>query len=291
MPFIAIDLKVIESTASAVGRVAGVDEDRVLAGLVRLWHRVWSTSCDTVNVTQLGGVFGVKRLSDLVHGLIDFEFLERSPNDPDLFRVRGAERYLRLKESRREGARKTNAKRWGGKTDANHELSLNVAQRSLSDGISDSVTGIAAVVEIPGRSKAIAQRSLEVALSPNTEEEIDRGSMSSPLLAHRVKPTEGKNSQGDVSEATGFVVWARTQHDALAEPGPGAYDWAHNFFEKFQPSDPQLIRLAFARFLVWAKNAGKTPGWGLWLSERVWEPRWAEVRAEASARLEKHTSR
>ena len=119
--------------------------------------------------------------------------------------------------------------------------------------------------------------------------------MPSPLLAHRVKPSEVKNSLGILFDSTDaardFISWAKTQHDALAEPGPGAYDWARNFFEKFQPTDVELIRVAFARFLVWAQNAGKAPGWGLWLSERVWEPRWAEVRAEASARLEKHTSR
>ena len=105
--YIAVDLKVIEVLAPMVARGAGITEDRALAGLVRLWHRCWSTTSSTVTMSQLAGIFGGERIEE-VAGALCADFLERTQ---DGFRVLGAERYLRLKAARRLGAEKTNAQR------------------------------------------------------------------------------------------------------------------------------------------------------------------------------------
>ena len=108
--FIAVDLKAIEVHVPMVARAAGVADDRVLAGLVRLWHRCWSTSSDRLTATELAGLFGGDRIEALTEALC-VEFLERSS---DGFRARGAARYLRLRASFRDGARKTNEGRLKG---------------------------------------------------------------------------------------------------------------------------------------------------------------------------------
>lgn len=108
-------------------------------------------------------------------------------------------------------------------------------------------------------------------------------STSSPLQALRAGESEDKNTRW-LQEAEAFVTWGRAQAPALNDPGPKVREWARAFFAKHQPADPELIRVAFAKFLIWCHQAGKTVGWGLWMSDAVWEPRWAEVRADAQAK-------
>lgn len=105
--FIAVDLKVIEGLADATARAARVQPDAILAGLVRLWHRCWVDEADVFTRAELGGLFTVLELRPVLAALVSFGFLERARKGS--FRVRGAKRYLRLKESRRRGAAKTNA--------------------------------------------------------------------------------------------------------------------------------------------------------------------------------------
>ena len=102
MAYIAVDLKVVEVLAPAVARATGLSENRVLAGLVRLWHRCWSTEKGTVTQDELAGCFGPEGIVGLA-GALCADFLERTP---DGFRVRGAARYLRLRAAMREGGRK-----------------------------------------------------------------------------------------------------------------------------------------------------------------------------------------
>lgn len=113
--YIAVELKVIEGVASAAARSCAASEDRILAGLVRLWHRCWTQTTDTVTLGQLAGVMGGEGLPEVAAALVEHGFLEAKEG---AFRVRGATRYLRLKASRVEGAKKTNearSKSVGGK--------------------------------------------------------------------------------------------------------------------------------------------------------------------------------
>lgn len=131
--FIAVDLKVIEGTASATARAAGVHEDRILAGLTRLWHRCWSQTTDHVTLAQLAGVMGGERIAEVAAALVEHGFLETSEG---AFRVRGAARYLRLKESRRAGAEKTNSARSKSARERRSRATLSDAQATLPDALS-----------------------------------------------------------------------------------------------------------------------------------------------------------
>lgn len=103
MSHIAVDLKVIEVKAPAVARAAGVDPDRVLAGLVRLWHRCWSCKSDTLNPIELAGIFGTDRIDSITNALLAFDLLADAE---DLgWRVRGADRYLRIQAGRSKGGK------------------------------------------------------------------------------------------------------------------------------------------------------------------------------------------
>lgn len=133
MSFIAVDLKVVEGLAGQVSRAACVSEDRVLAGLVRLWHRCWVTTTDTVNRAQLAGVMGGDGLEALADALEHLGFLEPIEGG---WRIRGASRYLRLKAARRAGAEKTNAARSRATDSERSRAQLSVAPASLPDALS-----------------------------------------------------------------------------------------------------------------------------------------------------------
>lgn len=133
MSNISVDLKVIETHVPSVARAAGVTEDRVLAGLIRLWHRCWSVARAHLSRVEIAGAFGPERLDELLNAL-SVDFLELQEDGS--FRVRGADQYLRIKEGRRRGAEKTNRA---------------MAERRSSD------------------AQATLNRTLPNALSPNTE--------------------------------------------------------------------------------------------------------------------------
>lgn len=101
--YISVSLKVIELIAPAVARSSGTNEDRVLAGLNRLWHRCWSLKTDMLTRVQLAGCFGGAELDLLVAGLVEHEMLEQTETG---WRVRGAEKYLRIATARSENGRK-----------------------------------------------------------------------------------------------------------------------------------------------------------------------------------------
>lgn len=103
--YIAVELKVIEGTARYAASACGITEDQMLGGLVRLWHRCWAYSSDSITQEQISGIFNGLNPTP---GLLAFGFIEPAETG---FRVCGAERYLRLKMSRKAGADKTNAQR------------------------------------------------------------------------------------------------------------------------------------------------------------------------------------
>ncbi len=104
MSYIAFDLDAL-NVAPAVARAAGIGENDVIGGLVRLWAWCFRQETDEVTALQLRGHFGL----DAGAALEAFGFLEGLT--PDRWRVRGASRYLRVKASQRAAAAKTNARK------------------------------------------------------------------------------------------------------------------------------------------------------------------------------------
>lgn len=105
MPYIAFDLDALEEVPN-VARSIQIEEDRIAGGLLRMWRHCWRTETDTVTRERLLGFFGC----DVSEALLAFGFLEPVPGG---FRVRGADRYLRLQAARSAGghAAKSNLKK------------------------------------------------------------------------------------------------------------------------------------------------------------------------------------
>lgn len=135
--FIAVDLKVIEGLAGAVARSSGVSEEAVGWGLVRLWHRCWSDEIDHLDRSELAGIFGLQNLDLVTNALEAFGFLEAQKIALS-WRVKGASRYLRLKESRRRGAVATNTQKARSKAAGSDAQTRSRA--SLSDAQTRSLT-------------------------------------------------------------------------------------------------------------------------------------------------------
>ncbi len=219
---------------------------------------------------------------------------------PDGFRVRGMSRQLETVEER---VIKRDAGAKGGKASVeSRRRHLGSAQpRAVEKPVESAETaksersapasgraqpsGEAAPNHQPKHDRSSAEPPTEAAPMPEVigeRSEERRGSMSSPLEPDRAGRVEDKKTWG--LQAHNFVQWARAQAPELGDPGPAVFRWALSFFEKYQPADVELPRVAFASFLLWCHQAGKTPGWGLWLTETIWEPRWATARANAQAR-------
>lgn len=189
MSFVRVDLKVIEVHAPAIARATGINEDRVLAGLLRLWHRCWSVGRASVDRGDLAGSFGPDNLDRLVDALA-VEFLEK--HEDGAFRVRGAEQYLRIKEAQRKAAEATNRA---------------LAERRSTDGIPS------------------VDRTVSNALTPSTEHRAPKKeeALSSTLdLGPTSTPTETvvKKLHGDLTddEWDVFEHWRVTLDHPKAVP-------------------------------------------------------------------------
>lgn len=102
MSHIAVDLKVIEVHAPAVARTLEEPVAITLGGLNLLWHRCWSTKSATITRIGLAGIFGMDRVDLRIEAMVDAGFL--APEDGG-FRVRGAEKYLRIRAGNSKGGK------------------------------------------------------------------------------------------------------------------------------------------------------------------------------------------
>lgn len=101
MSYIAFDLDALQKTAP-VARLCGASEDRVRSGLLDLWMLCWREKRDLVTDDEVNGLVwpGAAR------ALATFGFVEPAG---DLWRVKGASRYLRIKKAQ-STAGKTHSK-------------------------------------------------------------------------------------------------------------------------------------------------------------------------------------
>lgn len=93
MPYLAFELDA-KKRVPLVARAAGVSCGDVAWALLELWEHAWSTASDTVTKTVLAGCVGLS--PGMSEALCAFGFLEAVDGG---FRVRGAERYLRVKQA------------------------------------------------------------------------------------------------------------------------------------------------------------------------------------------------
>jgi hypothetical protein len=98
--YIAFDLDALNE-APAVARFAGVSEDLVIAGMARMWAWCFREKVDIATTGQVRGLFG----TDLTEALTEFGYLEPDEHADGHWRVRGADRYLRVAEGRSKGGK------------------------------------------------------------------------------------------------------------------------------------------------------------------------------------------
>lgn len=100
MSYIAFDLDALNE-APAVARFAGVPEDMVIAGMARLWAWCFREKVNIASTAQVRGHFG----ADITEALCEFGYLEADEHTDGYWRVRGADRYLRVAEGRSKGGK------------------------------------------------------------------------------------------------------------------------------------------------------------------------------------------
>lgn len=101
MPYTQVDHDAIKR-AVAMAPLLGLSPQQAVGGLTMLWAWCWAEKRSRVSALQLEGFLGCGD-PRLIEALTDFEFIEPVEN---MFRVRGAERFLHVQEVLQEGRRK-----------------------------------------------------------------------------------------------------------------------------------------------------------------------------------------
>lgn len=102
MPYLSFDLDALARVPRAAA-VAQVTPETIAYGLLQLWEHAWREKVTEVSGTMLRSCFRGAEPTMLAEALEAFKFTEKV--GPDQFRVRGAERYLRITAGRSKGGK------------------------------------------------------------------------------------------------------------------------------------------------------------------------------------------
>jgi hypothetical protein len=115
MPHIAFDLDAMKRVAPAA-RAAGISVEAMGWGLAQLWAWCWDRKRDTATAGHLAGHFGGDG-TRVGAALVEFDFAEALDGE---FRIRGAQKYLRISQARSEAGKQRNtATRFAGRFTSN----------------------------------------------------------------------------------------------------------------------------------------------------------------------------
>lgn len=103
MPYLSFDLDALRRVPK-VAAAAGVEAGLICYGLLQLWEEAWRSKKTTATFTHLRAFFPGAKPDALADALELFGFVEKQ--GPSTFRIRGAERYLRISKARSEGGKK-----------------------------------------------------------------------------------------------------------------------------------------------------------------------------------------
>lgn len=220
--------------AQRVARALDVHPGIIAWGLLELWEHAWSEQSETVTAVDLEGCFGlIPRVAEV---LAVYGFIEAVDGG---YRVKGADRYLRIRRARSEGGKKAagNLKR-GAERPENQREEVPGSPR-LPPGSLPAPAG-----DQPGMSPGSRP-----ALTPSTE--------------HRAPNRSAAADQTD--PAIEFFAWSQQVREerfpgAFPENRPAGYD---GWFERASAEVKDLARLkaAFRSFVAdpWASKL-KPPG-------------------------------
>lgn len=246
MSYLAFDLdalKLVPDTA----RAADVPEAVIGYGLLRLWGFCWTAKVEHVEGSHLRGFFQAPDYQLITDALCAFGFLERQPNR---FRVRGAERYLRVRKARSEGAKKTNEKRWSEVAKPPQEIAPASLERQLSD----------------------QQPSPPVALTPSSEQRAPNTEHRAAIVVPLPKKPENRFESGDA-----YFAWLQHERHAAGfvteKPPAGLGAWFSEVMLELNGDGERLdatVR-AFAKDAFWRQR--NAPMRGLMAKWRDYVPR------------------
>lgn len=192
MSYVAFDLDALNK-APHVARAIGCAEDTILGGLVRLWAHCFREAREVVAEIEVRGLFGV----DAKDALVAFGFLETMENG---FRVKGADRYLRVTEGRKKGGQ-----------NSKHNLIPGAKQKQIANELRSE--NQARVSREPGEDKGEKQAMESLAsVSPfhRTPIEIPKGISFSGAAGERKKKAQKKKAKAQEVAQEHFVgiSWA-----------------------------------------------------------------------------------
>lgn len=157
MPFIRFELDAMECVPDAA-QLAGVPEGQFGWGLTKMWRQCWRWKTDTLTTDHLAGLFG----GDGVRVGVALErFGFAVDQQGGRYRIRGAEKYLRVSKARSKGGAKG-----GKKTQELRSVQANPKQtRSKSEALTASSEQRAASSEqVAAPAPASRPRALTEAL-------------------------------------------------------------------------------------------------------------------------------
>ena len=188
MNYIAFELDALNKVP-LVANAAGIRAQDVTHGLLTLWAYCFREEVDRVRDAHLAGFFGSSTVGAALEA---FGFLEA--DGVGCWRVKGAQRYLRVRESRREGGKKGRAKQMETASQADARAQSG-SRAELHPGSKSPAGPRANPGLTPGSSRALKSPpdpGLKRALSPNTDISLPSGERD---INTRVELREGGEGQ------------------------------------------------------------------------------------------------
>lgn len=191
MPYLSFDLDALKMVPDAA-RSAGIAEAELGYGLVRLWSYCWTAKTDTVKAPHLAGFFGPSEA--LAPALMAFGFL--ADDGAGGYRVRGADKYLRITRAQSEaGKNSTSNLRKGAGGGAGEDLRVGPPSQPGTQ---------------PGPTSGSAP-----ALTPNTEHRAPSTSpTTSEKAALRLWVVKPPTTPPDEWTGDDFWKWAQSRRQA-----------------------------------------------------------------------------
>ena len=235
MPYVQVELDALK-VCPDVARVTGLSDLVVTGGLVRMWAYCWEAKTETLRPLQLAALFGCRDAALLAEALEAFGFLEACDGG---YRVRGAQRYLRVDEGRSKGGRA-----------AAGNLIPGARQKARKQAAEFS----AAAESQPRASREQAERSSRPssALTPNTEHRTPKLHKPPTPFAETPHSTPLVERVAEVFKAEKGVDYSATfadEHAGRALLGKGSEDevlrrWAIGLRARYPACNglPDLLR-------------------------------------------------
>jgi len=234
MPYLALDLDA-KRKCGMIARAIGLSPGEVCWGLLELWEFAWREKRSQVNGIELRACVGSH--GELTAALEQFGFLE---SNAEGWRVKGADRYLVIREAQSEAGKKH-----AGNLKRGAEKPARLAGESR--GSEEEPSRVS-----PGSTSGSTREAFP-ALTPSTEHRAPKERISAP-----VKPPR----QPSTAESL-FGWWqdrrAESKLDTEAPPKPGRLNTALKpLLEHF--GRPELER-RYRTYLGDAKYRDKDPPW------------------------------